>query len=183
MKMVKVLDAEGTILVSDALNQIILQKLVTSPRSITELSRELHIPALKVWRRIQRLMKTKLVEVSGVEKIGNLEKKLYRATALRYDVPQQFFEPKLTDPNIQAAFGQYTKIQDEMITILSTFDNKIPEEGDPTDFAVYAVMQAFVEVFEKSTTQASIQEMKKMLARFKTKTRLSSAKQTLEKLN
>ncbi len=167
--MIKILDAKGTVLVSDALNQMILQKLVTSPHSITQLSRELNIPALKLWRRMQRLMKAKLVEVSGVEKVGNLEIKLYRATALKYDVPQQFFEPKFNDPTIRAVFGIYVKIQNEMNAILSTFDAYIPKEGDPTDFAIYAHMQAFVQVFEKSTTQGSIQEMKQMLANFDNK--------------
>jgi len=166
MKIVKILDAKGTILVSDALNQIILQKLAASQRSITELSRELNIPVLKLWRRMQQLMKAKLVEVSGAEKVGNLDKKLYRATALRFDIPQHFFEPKLTDPNIQAAFGIYVKIQNEMTAILSTFDDCMPKEGDPTDFAVYALMQAFVQIFEKSFTQEKIQEMKQNLENF-----------------
>jgi DNA-binding Lrp family transcriptional regulator len=169
MKMVKVLGAQETILISDALNQMILQKLSTSQRSITELSRELNIPTLKLWRRMQRLTKAKLVEISGVEKVGNLEKKFYRVTALRFEMPQQFFEPKLADPNLQAAFGLYAKIQNETTTILSTFDENIPQEGNPTDFAVYALLQAFVEVSEKTTTQTSIQEMKKMLAKFNEK--------------
>jgi len=114
-------------------------------------------------------MKAKLVEVSGVEKVGNLEKKFYRATALKYDVPQQFFEPKPNNPSIKAAFGIYAEIQSEMNAVLSTFDDYIPKEGDPTDFAIYAHMQAFVQVFEKSTTQASIQEMKQMLENFDNK--------------
>lgn len=166
MKLVKILDAKGTVLVSDALNQIMLRKLVTSPRSITELAKELNISGLKIWRRMQRLMKAKLVEVSGVEKVGNLEKKLYRATALRYDVAPQFFEPKLNDPNVQAAFGLYTSIQKEMMAILSTFDDNIPKEGDPTDFAIYAHLQAFVQVFEKESTQANIRGIKQMLANY-----------------
>ena len=47
-----------------------------------------------------------------------------------------------------------------------TFDKDIPKEGDPTDFAIYAHIQAFVNVFERTTTQRSIQEMKQMLAEF-----------------
>lgn len=166
MKMVKILDSKEIILVSDALNQIVLQKLVTAPYSVAELSRELNIPVLKIWRRMQGLMKAKLVEVSGVEKVGNLEKKFYRATALRYDLAQQFFEPKLNDPNLRAALGIYAKIQNEMNAALSTFDNCIPKEGDLNDFAIYALMQAFVQVFEKPTTHKSMQEIKQMLANF-----------------
>ena len=166
MKMLKVLDSQGTILATDALNQLILQKLVASPRSVTELSIELNIPALKIWRRIQRLSKSRLVELSGVEKVGNLEKKFYRATALRYDVPQQFFAPKLADPNLQTAFLKYAAIQNDTLTILSKFDADIPKEGDPTDFAIYALMQAYVETSEKPSTQQSIQEMKRLLTNF-----------------
>ena len=166
MKLVKILDAKGTVLISDALNQMILQKLVTSQYSITELSRSLNVPVLKLWRRMQQLMKAKLVEVSGMERVGNLEKKLYRAVALRYEIPQHFFEPKLNDPNIQEAFGVYAKIQNEMMTILSAFDDCMPKEGDPTDFAIYAQMQAFVQIFEKSSTQEKIQVMKLKLSNF-----------------
>jgi DNA-binding Lrp family transcriptional regulator len=169
MKMIKILDSQGTVLVSDALNQLILQKLVVSPHSITELSKDLNITPLKVWRRMQKLTKAKLVEVSAVEKVGNLEKKLYRATALRYDMPQQFFEPKLTDPNLQAAFLKYAEIQSDMLTILSQFDADIPKEGDPTDFAIYALMQAYVKIAEKPSTQESIEAMKQKLTFFEHK--------------
>ncbi len=166
MKMIKILDSQGTILVSDALNQLILQKLVVSPFSITDLSKDLNITPLKVWRRMQQLTKAKLVEVSKVEKVGNLEKKLYRATALRYDVPQQFFKPKLTDPNLQAAFAKYAEIQNDMLTILSQFDADIPKEGDPTDFAIYALMQAYVKIKEEPSTQENVQEMKQKLKNY-----------------
>ena len=169
MKMVKILDAKGMALVSDALNQMILQKLAARPNSVTGLSRELNIPALKVWRRIQRLMKAKLVNVSRIEKVGNLEKKLYRATALRYDVSPQFFGPKLNDLNVQAAFELYIKVQNEEMAYLSSFDNDIPEEEDPTDFAVYALMQAFVQMFEKETTQARVGEIKQLLSNYENK--------------
>jgi hypothetical protein len=167
MKMVKTLDAKGMALASDALNQIVLQKLVARPYSVSELSRELSIPALKLWRRIQRLSKAKLVEVTGAEKVGNLEKKLYRATALRYDVTPQFFKPKLNNPNLKAAFELYINIQKEVTKILSTFDNDIPKQGDPTDFAIYAHLQTFVQSFEKQSIQTNICQIKKMLANFK----------------
>ncbi len=164
MKMLKVLDAKGTVLVTDALNQIILQKLALSQRSITELSREINTPPLKLWRRMQQLLKANLVEVSGAKKIGNLEQKLYRATATRY-VPGQFFEFKPNDPNLQAAFAIYVKIQNEMMAILSTFDD-IQIDGDPTDFALYANLRAFIQVFEKTNTQANMREIKQILAEY-----------------
>ena len=164
--MLKILDAKETLIVSDALNQLILQKLVMSPNSITGLSKEINVPALKLWRRMQRLMKAKLVEVSRVEKVGNLEKKLYRATALRYDVSQKFFGPKISDSDIEAAFEIYAKIQSNMNEILTEFDDQIPREGDPTDFAIYALMQAFIQTFEEPTTKQSVNEMKDKLTNF-----------------
>ncbi len=166
MKMLKILDAKETLIVSDALNQLILHKLVMSPHSITRLSKEMNVPALKLWRRIQRLMKAKLVEVTGVEKTGNLEIKLYRATALRYDVSQKFFGPEINNADIKAAFEIYATIQNDMNEVLKTFDADIPTESDPTDFAIYALMQAFVQTFDKATTKQSIHEMKDKLSNF-----------------
>ena len=131
MKMIKILDAKGMVLISDALNQMILEKLVKSQCSVTQLSRELNIPTLKIWRRIERLQKSRLVEVTSFNKIGNLEQKLYRATALRYELPSQFSEPKLNNPNLMEAFKIYTKIQNEMMNALAAFDDKVPKEGDP----------------------------------------------------
>ena len=169
MKLLKVLDAKSAVLVSDALNQIILQKLVMAPQSISDLSRQLNIPTLKLWRRIQRLQKAKLVELAGVEKVGNLEKKLYRATALKYDLPSQFFAPKLSDSNLMATFDKYSGIQNEMNMVLSKFESQIPSEGDPTNFAIYSYMQAFVEVIQKASTQTSLDEMKHLLANYRMK--------------
>jgi hypothetical protein len=68
-----------------------------------------------------------------------------------------------------AAFGIYAKIQNEITATLATFDKDTPKEGDPTDFAVYAHVLAFVQVLEKPTTQTSLQEMKQMLAEFSEK--------------
>ena len=164
--MIKVIGAKELALVSDALNQLILQKLVISNCSVTDLSKEVNVPVLKIWRRIQRLMKAKLVEVSGAEKVGNLEKKLYRATALRYDISPQFFGPKINDPDLQAVFALYAKIQNDMNTVLATFDSRMPATGDPTDFAIYALMQSFVQVFENTATKQSIHKMKEKLSNF-----------------
>jgi DNA-binding Lrp family transcriptional regulator len=137
-----------------------------APQSISDLSRQLNIPTLKLWRRIQQLQRAKLVELVGVEKVGNLEKKFYRVTALKYDLPAQFFAPKLNDSNLKASFEKYSGIQNEMNMVLSKFESQIPSEGDPTNFAVYAYMQAFVEVFQRVSTQTSLDEMKQLLANY-----------------
>jgi len=156
MKMIKVLDAKATTLVSDALNQRILKELVMAPHSVSDLSRKLNVPVLKIWRRIQHLTEAKLIEVAGSRKIGNLEQKLYRATATQF-VPQQLFQVKPS---------AYSKIQGEMLKIFSSFDD-IPKEGDPTDLVLYAQMLSFAEVFEKPGVQESIVEIKEHLANFR----------------
>jgi len=59
---------------------------------------------------MQRLLAANLVELSRTEKVGNIEKKLYRATATSY-VPQKFLEFKPKDANLQEAFEIYSEIQ------------------------------------------------------------------------
>jgi hypothetical protein len=100
-----------------------------------------------------------------MEKVGNLEKKLYRATALWYEVPQ-FFQPASSDPCLRRALDTYRQIRHETNAILSTFNRDIPEEGDPTDFAVYANIQAFMQTFEKASTKANMQKIKLLLENF-----------------
>lgn len=164
MKMLKVVGAKEVALISDLLNQLIVQKLSVSQYSVADLSIELNIPALKVWRRMQRLLKAKLVEVSDVRKIGNLEQKLYRATAIRY-APPEFLEFKPNDPNIQAAYQIFAKIQNEMTTFLST-SGDIPKEVNPIDFALYVNMQSFIQLFEMTNTRENVQKIKQMLENY-----------------
>ena len=89
MKLAKFLNHESTALLSDPINQAMITQLVNSEYSISELSSKLNVPNLKLWRRMQKLAKANLVEVSRTEKVGNIEKKLYRATATWFG-PQQF---------------------------------------------------------------------------------------------
>jgi hypothetical protein len=49
------------------------------------------------------------VELSKREKVGNIEKKLYRATATGF-VPQNYFDFKPKDAHLHAAFGIYSEI-------------------------------------------------------------------------
>jgi beta-xylosidase len=172
MKLIKVLDQKGVILVSDVLNQTILQKLVMSECSIAELSKKLNVPTLKLWRRMQKLIKANLVELSRTEKVGNLEKKLYRTTAANY-VPQQLFEFKPKDANLQDAYEIYTTIQKEIMAKLWAF-KEIPKEADPIDFVVYATMQAFVQVSGESSTQTKITELKQELSKFQEQRHIQS---------
>jgi len=164
MKVAKLLDAKATTLISDPLNQTILKNLVDSEYSVSELAAKLELPTLKLWRRMQQLLKASLVELSSSKKVGNLEKKLYRATATWY-VPHQYFEFKPKDQNLQAAYSIYSDIQKSMMSVLSEF-NEVPKGADPIDFSLFANMQAFVQVCGKSATQAKIEKLKQKLTLF-----------------
>ncbi|MGB9842289.1 MAG: hypothetical protein ACPLKZ_06150 [Candidatus Bathyarchaeales archaeon] len=164
MKLVKFLDQKGTVLVSDPLNQTILKNLVMSEYSISELSAKLNLPTLKLWRRMQALLKANLVELCRTVKIGNIEKKLYRATATGY-VPQQYFDFKPKDANLQEAFKIYSDIQKRIMLRLAAFGD-VPKEADPVDFALFANMQAFTQTCVETATHAKLAELEKKLAEY-----------------
>jgi len=164
MKIVKFLDQKGTALVSDPLNQTILKNLVAKELSISELASKMNMPTLKLWRRIQKLAKANLVILTRTEKSGNLEKKMYRATATRY-VPQQFFDLKPKDANLKAAFDIYSDIQKDMWAKVSNLGD-VPATANPTDYALFASMQSFAEVCTEQATQAKLEELEKELTKF-----------------
>lgn len=159
-----VLDQKGTLLLSDILNQCIIRELVISPYSSTELSRKLRMPAVKMWRRLSKLLAAKVIEQIKVDHVGNLEKKVYRATALRY-IPQDLlhFEPK--NKSLQEAFRSYAAIQQESMKDLAV-SNEIPESSsiDPIDYGVYSDLRGFCRVMLAPQTQAMIQRLDKQLA-------------------
>jgi hypothetical protein len=164
MKLVKLLEKESTNLVTDPTNQVILRELVTAEHSISDLAEKIKLPTLNLWRRIQKLQKANLVEVTSTQKVGNLEKKFYRATAAWY-TPQQYFNFKPKDPNLKEAFAIYTNIQTSMMARLSTF-NEIPKAADPVDFSLFANMLVFAEVCGKPEVQQKIVNLKEMLSKF-----------------
>jgi hypothetical protein len=164
MKVVKILDQKGTILVSDAINQTILRKLVLSECSISGLSKKLNIPTLKLWRKMQKLMEANLVELSRTEKVGNLEKKFYRASATTY-IQKPLFELEPKDTYLHDAFDIYLGIQKEILAKLWAFQD-IPEDTDPIDFAWYATMESFVQVGNEPNTQTKINEIRHILKEF-----------------
>jgi hypothetical protein len=164
MKLMKVLDQEGTNLLSDTTNQTILRELVTSERSVSELAAQLNLPTLKLWRRIQKLLKANMVELTRTQKVGNLEKKLYRATATWF-APQQYFTFTPKDPRLKDAFKIYSEIQKEMMTKMSILGD-VPKDDDPVDFSLFASMHVFAEVCGRADTHARIVELRKKLAGF-----------------
>lgn len=165
MKLVKVLDPQTSNLVNDSLNQTILRELVTKPFSTSDLASKLKVPKLSIWRRIQKLQKADLIELADTQKVGNLEKKLYRAVAAWY-TPQQLFNFKPKDVNLKEAFEIYQGIQNRMIAQVATY-NEIPKNAEPVDFSLFVNMLVFAEVCGRPEVQAKIMELKERLAQFK----------------
>jgi DNA-binding Lrp family transcriptional regulator len=165
MKLVRVLDGSETALASDRLNQLILKELVESEYSVTELARRLGLPTLRLWRRMQRLLAANMIELSAIKKSGNIEKKLYRATAASY-VPAQLWDFKSKNPRLSETFEIYSRIQKSMMTLLSNV-NEIPKGANPSDYAMYASMKAFAQVCGKPDVQESISELQKKLSEYK----------------
>jgi DNA-binding Lrp family transcriptional regulator len=168
MKLVKFLDQKGTVLVLDPLNQTLLKNLVMSESSISELAGKLNLPTLKLWRRMQKLLKANLIEVVRTEKVGNIEKKFYRATATGYIPEHQFLEFKPKDANLQEAFRIYTEIQNKIALKISAL-GEVPNGVDPIDFALFASIQAFAQICTDSTTHAEISKIEEKLRNFKNK--------------
>jgi hypothetical protein len=168
MKLVKFLDQKGTILVLDPLNQTVLKNLVVSESSISELAAKLNLPTLKLWRRMQKLLKANLIEVVRTEKVGNIEKKFFRATATGYIPQHQFLEFKPKDANLQEAFRIYTAIQNKIALKISAL-GEVPNGVDPIDFALFASIQSFAQICTDSTTRAEISKIEEHLRNFKNK--------------
>ena len=164
MKLIKVLDQEGSNIVSNPINQTILRELILAENSVSELAEKLQMPTLNVWRRMQKLQKAKMIELTGTQKIGNLEKKLYRSTAT-YFAPQQYFNFTPKDPNLTEAFEIYNEIQKKMMTKSVTFGD-IPKDADPVDYSFFVNMMVFADVCGTPDVQAKILALKEKLAKF-----------------
>ena len=164
MKLIRVLDATGTTLLYDLHNQMILKELVESERSVTELARKLNIPMVTLWKRMQKLIAADLVELSGVKKSGNLEKKMYRATAARY-VPAQLLNFKPKDRRLLEAAEIYSQIQNMGMALL-TKTNEIPADADPADYALYANLRAFVQLSRMPNFERRVAELEKKVSEY-----------------
>src|SRR5271166_1932299 len=156
------MDEKGSILLSDVLNQRIIRELVLSPYSTTELSRKLGVPPVKMWRRVSKLLEARLIEQTELEYIGNLEKKVYRATAMKF-LPREFlhFEPK--SKSLKEAFKLYAEIQQEFMRDISV-SNEIPKSMEPIEYGVYADLKGFCQSVLNPRIQAKIQRLEKQLS-------------------
>ena len=95
--------------------------------------------------------------------VGNLEKKAYRATALKY-VPMSFldFEPK--NKNLKQAFKSYLVIQREGMKNLAS-SNEIPD-SEPIDtigYGAYSDLKCFRHAMLSEKTHAVIGRLEKQL--------------------
>jgi DNA-binding transcriptional ArsR family regulator len=164
MKIIKLLDREGIKIVSDSINHTILKDLVTEERSISELAKKLNIPPLKVWRHMQKLLQAGLVELARTQKVGNIEKKLYRATAVWF-APQQYFEQPPKDATIKEALEIYTDIQHAAMAIMTSY-KEVPEKANPIDFGLFVNMKSFVDVYIQPSVQEKVAQLEQILNKY-----------------
>jgi len=164
MKLVKMLDNKDSNLISDPVNQEILKELVAAEHSPSEIAKKLNLPTLKIWRRFQKLCKAKMIEQTKTKRVGNIEKKLYRATATWY-TPHQYFSLSPKDSVLQEAYIIYSDIQKAMMIKLSNFGD-VPKGVEPSDFSLYATMQATVEVYRNTEIQSKIVELEHKLSKY-----------------
>lgn len=167
MKRIMILDQNGSLLLSDVLNQRIVRHLVLSPYSATDLSRKIGVPAVKMWRRITKLLEAKIVEPYDVEHVGNLEKKIYRAAALRY-IPVEYlnFEPKSKE--LKDAYKLYLEITNESLR-RAMGSNEIPKSMafDVVDYGVCSDLKDFCRIMLDPKTQSILRQLDKQLAECK----------------
>jgi DNA-binding Lrp family transcriptional regulator len=167
MILVKVLDAQTTALISDLRSQLILRELVASEYSVTELSNRLNIPAVTLWKRMQKFEAAGLVEVTAVKKSGNLERKMYRATAANF-VPFQMLSSRPKDRRLSEAFDVYSEIQ-KMALALQSQSFNIPEGTNPVDYAQYVGMKSMVVLQKAPDFQRKIVELGRKLSEYESK--------------
>jgi hypothetical protein len=119
---------------------------------------------------MQKLQKANLVDLSRTEKVGNIERKLYRASATGY-VPQQqqYLEFKPKNPNLQRAFEIYTDIQREIMTKAAVY-GEIPKDANEVDFSFFATMQAFAQIFMEPTTRKKLEELAEKISKYQQET-------------
>ncbi len=164
MKTVIIMDDRASELLLDGLNQRVVRELVFSEYGIAELSRKLNVPPLKIWRRIQKLVDAKVVEVARVDTIRNLEKKIYRATATNF-VARQFLDLKPKDRALGNAFRTYLEIQGQLMRRVSSLAD-IPKGVDPIDFTIYAAVKSYCQVFLDPKLEEKLRRLERDIAEF-----------------
>jgi DNA-binding Lrp family transcriptional regulator len=164
MKTVMLLGEEASELLFDSLNQRMVERLVFSEYSVAELARKLSISPLKAWRRLQKLVNARVVEVVRVERRQNLEKKVYRATAARY-IPKQLLDLEPKDERLSKVFNTYLELQKQMLSDMSAFSD-VPEGSNPVDYAIYTSLKSFCKLFRVPALKEKIRRLERELSEF-----------------
>lgn len=169
MKLLRMLDGPQTALLSEVKNQMILRELVFGEYSVSELARRAKIPEVTLWKHVQKLLAAGLIEVSRVKKAGNLEAKLYRATAANF-IPAQFMSVRPQDPRLLEAFEVYSQIQ-QMSLALQARELDVPEGTDPVDYAFYMGLKTFVRVNRDLEFRKRVDLLEEKLSEYKLPTK------------
>jgi len=128
----------------DKINLEIIKTLIRSEMSVTALSQKFNIPLATMWRKIKKLEKEGLIEVTKKEKIRNLEVKYYRASAVYYIEKNPIqFEPR--DPMLAKAIQLYRMLSQKVIE-LENQKNEIPKGVDPIDYSIALDLYANINI-------------------------------------
>lgn len=155
MKRLMITTDKQTRLLSDQINNQIVRKLVYDDLSVSELSKLTKTSVVKVWRRVQGLKKEGLVEQTASKRIANLEKKMFRATAVRYLPPRA---PEFRSDYLTLSQQKFAKIRTEYLRIAQEM-NEIPKDMNPIDYAVAVDLYATSKIYTNSKIQQELREI------------------------
>jgi len=163
MKLVMVIDEKTSALFSDHVNRAIIRELIFSERSVSGLADIMKTQIVNVWRRVAKMQEAGIIRLSRTERVGNIEKKFYRATAILF-VPAQplNFEPK--NENLKQALAIYTGFQ--MNLYKSMMSTEIPDDADDlVDRAIYKELESFVKLTLNQETRDELEKIRELLGR------------------
>ncbi len=166
MKRVLVLDEKGSRLLYDPFNLKILRILIQSEMSATELSRKLGIPVVKAWRRLAKMEKQGIVELRRVVKVGNVEKRIYGASALRY-IPAEILSILPSDPDLKKAYLLFLEIQRKLLERQNTVE--MSAKKNLLDFYICSDLLGFVETMQSEETLKKLKEVRYYLEEYSKK--------------
>ncbi|MEM0117286.1 MAG: winged helix-turn-helix domain-containing protein [Conexivisphaerales archaeon] len=172
MKRVLLLDEKGSRLLYDPLNIKILRILIQSEMSASEVSRKVSIPVVRGWRRLERLREAGIVEVRRIVKVGNIEKKIYGASALRY-VPAELLNVFPSDPNLKSAYSLYLQLQRRMMEEQFSLEMEVNRTKNLLDLYIYTDLLAFVKVMELNETSDTLKRIRFHLEEYLKRNKLS----------
>ena len=134
MKRVLFINKEQADLLLDPINVKIVELLINEELNPTQISEKAKIPISTVWRRLKKLEKAGIVEVTRAEKKRNFRTIFYRAKALYYALP---FNPDLRpkDPLVVEIYQKVLELREKAMMKAMAY-NDVPPTVDPVDYAV-----------------------------------------------